>query len=137
MATVSNRMGRLLEDEEETMMNAIKKAQAAADRFFRLAEVAARHGGFWVSPAGGTADVVAGVIASRCGIPVEDARRILNQAGREWAGQDWYTVLANIQPFRCDSWSWSIFDPWEAWDEMPGRWDVRAVAKAACLTSCC
>ena len=80
--------------------------------------------------AGGTANVVAGVIASRCGISFEDARRILDQAGREWAGDDWYTILLNIQPFRWDG--WDPWDSWDVWNEMPGRWDVRTVAKAAC-----
>lgn len=102
----------------------------AARRFFRLAEIAARHGGFWVSSAGGTANVVAGVIASRYGIPFEDARRILDEAGREWAGDGWYTTLADIQPCRWDG--WDVYDSWDVWNDMPGRWDVRVIAKAAC-----
>ena len=112
------------------MKDNITYAARAARRFFRLAEVAAKHGGFWVSSAGGTANVVAGVIASRCGVTFEEARRILGEAGREWAGDDWYATLAEIQPFRWDG--WDIYDPWDAWDEMPGRWDVRVIAKAAC-----
>jgi hypothetical protein len=109
---------------------AAARAARAARRFFKLAEVASRNGGFWVSAAGGTANVVAGVIASRCGIPVEDARRILDEAGREWAGRDWYAVLANLQPFQWDG--WEVWDPWEVWEDIPGRWDVRQIAKAAC-----
>ena len=112
------------------MNHNINKAARAARRFFRLAETAAKHGGFWVSAAGGTANVVAGVIASRCGISFEDARQILEDAGREWAGDDWYTILLNIQPFRWDG--WDPWDSWDVWNEMPGRWDVRTVAKAAC-----
>ena len=116
-------------------MDRFELATRAASHFFRLAEVAAKHGGFWVSPEGGTRNVVAGVIAGRCGVPVEDTRRILDEAGREWAGDGWYTTLALLQPFPPDSWRWNIFDPWEEWENMPGRWDVRTVAKAACLAA--
>ena len=99
-------------------------AVAAARRFFRLAECAARHGGFWVSAAGGTANVVAGCLARHFGISYEDAHLILDEVGREWAGQDWYATLAYIQPF-----------PWDAgWcdDVPPGRFDARTIARAAC-----
>ena len=113
-----------------TTTTATTTAFYAARRFFRLAEIAAKHGGFWVSAAGGTANVVAGVIAGRCGIPFEDARRILDEAGRDWAGDGWYTALADLQPFRWDG--WDAWDTWDAWD-VPGRWDVRTIAKAACL----
>ena len=106
------------------MNHNINDAARAARRFFRLAEVAALNGGFWVSAAGGTANVVAGTIARHCGISFEDALDILDQAGREWAGDDWYATLMFIQPFRLDG--------WDDWNEMPGRWDVRTVAKAAC-----
>ena len=112
---------------EEMKMSNINNAARAARRFFKLAEVAARNGGFWVSAGGGSANVVAGVIARQCGISFEDARRILDQVGREWGGRDWYAVLAGIQPFRLDGW-----DPWDSWEDVPGRWDVRTVAKAAC-----
>ena len=111
-------------------MSSIDAAARAARRFFKLAEVAALNGGFWVSASGGTANVVAGEIARRCGIQFEDARQILEDAGREWAGDDWYTILLNIQPFRWDG--WDPWDSWDVWNEMPGRWDVRTVAKAAC-----
>lgn len=105
-------------------------AFGAARRFFRLAQVAAKHGGFWVSPAGGTANVVAGVIARDFKISVEDARRILDEAGREWAGAGWYSTLLNIQPVRWDG--WDIYDSWDVWNDIPGRWDVRLIAAAAC-----
>ena len=106
------------------MKRNIDAAARAARRFFRLAEVAALNGGFWVSAAGGSANVVAGEIARRFGITFEDARQILDKAGRDWAGDDWYAVLMFIQPFRLDG--------WDDWDGVPGRWDVRTVAKAAC-----
>ncbi len=111
----------------ETRINAAKRA---AQRFFRLAEMASRHGGFWVSPCGGTARVVAGVIASRHGIPVEEARRLLDEAGQDWGGVDWYTTLRNLQPCQWDG--PGIYGPWEEWENMPGRWDVRVIAVAAC-----
>ena len=108
-------------------MDRFELAARAARHFFRLAEAAARHGGFWVSAAGGTANVVAGVIAKRCGITFPDALRILNKAGQAWAGRDWYTVLALLQPFRMENFDGR--DLWEAWP--PGRWDARTVARAA------
>ena len=103
------------------MENNIAYAERAARRFFKLAVTAAKYGGFWVSAGGGTANVVAGVIARHFGISFEDALDILAEVGQEWAGEDWYIVLAEIQPFR-----------WDGWDDIPGRWDARTVARAAC-----
>ena len=108
-------------------MDRFMSAACAARHFFRLAEAAARHGGFWVSASGGTGNVVAGEIARRCGITFEDALRILNKAGQAWAGRDWYTVLALLQPFRLEN-----FDGREYWENWPpGRWDARTIARAA------
>ena len=104
------------------MENNIAYAERAARRFFKLAVTAAKYGGFWVSAGGGTANVAAGVIARRCGVPFEVARNILSDVGQEWAGEDWYMVLAEIQPWRWDDWH----------DDVPGRWDVSTIAKAAC-----
>ena len=112
-------------------MENVEKAKRAARRFFRLAEVAAEYGGVWVSAAGGTAKVIANVIANHYNIPTEVARRILNEAGREWGGEGWYAALRNIQPQKCRDWDWNIYDPWEKWDEVPGV-DVRLLAIAAC-----
>lgn len=107
-----------------TTANNTANAAAAARKFFRLAEAAAQHGGFWVSAAGGTANVVAGTIARRFGISFEEALRLLDETGREWGGDGWYATLAYIQPF-----------PWDAgWgdDVPPGRFDARTIARAAC-----
>ena len=100
----------------------IAAATCAARHFFRLAVTAAKHGGFWVSAGGGTANVTAGVIARHFGISFDVARSILSDVGQEWAGEDWYMVLAEIQPWRWDDWH----------DDIPGRWDVSTIAKAAC-----
>ena len=104
------------------MENNIANAERAARHFFRLAVTAAKYGGFWVSAGGGTANVVAGVIARHFGISFDVARSILSDVGQEWAGEDWYIILAEIQPWRWDDWH----------DEIPGRWDVSTIARAAC-----
>jgi len=93
-------------------------AQAAAN-FFRLAGVAARHGGFWVSAGGGTANVVAGTIARATGVSFEAAHDALDTQGNAILGEDWYGALAASQPYRME-------DAYEA-----SRWDARTVAWAA------
>jgi hypothetical protein len=94
----------------------------AAAHFFSLAETAAANGGFWVSAAGGTANVVAGVISRATGVSYKDAHHALDVMGREVFGDCWYQQLADIQPFRWDDWH----------DDVPGRWDARTIARAAC-----
>lgn len=93
----------------------------AAARFFSLAETAAANGGFWVSAAGGTANVVAGVISSATGVSYEDAHHALDVMGREQLGEDWYSVLADSQPWHCDD-----LDSAEE-----ARWAARTIARAA------
>jgi hypothetical protein len=99
-------------------------ALIAAARFFSLAETAAANGGFWVSSAGGTANVVAGEISRATGVSFENAHRALNVMGNELIGEFWYQELAYIQPFRWDDWH----------NDVPGRWDARTIARAACRT---
>lgn len=97
-------------------------ALIAAARFHSLAACAAAHGGFWVSAAGGTANVVAGEIARATGTTFEDAHLALEVTGREVWGEDWYSALAYAQPWAIDAWH----------DDVPGRWDARTIARAAC-----
>ena len=93
-------------------------ALIAAARFHALAATAARNGGFWVSAAGGTANVVAGEIARATGASYEDAHRALDVT----AGEGWYYALACAQPWPMGAWH----------DDVPGRWDARTIARAAC-----
>ena len=93
----------------------------AAARFFSLAETAAANGGFWVSAAGGTANVVAGVISSATGVSYEDAHHALDVMGREVLGDNWYQQLAEAQPW-----------PMNDLDSADGaRWNARTIARAA------
>ena len=93
----------------------------AAARFFSLAETAAANGGFWVSAAGGTADVVAGEIARATDVTFEDAHRALDIMGKEVMGDCWYQQLAEAQP-----WRWDDLDSAEG-----ARWCARTIARAA------
>lgn len=90
----------------------------AAARFHALAATAAANGGFWVSAAGGTANVVAGEIARATGVTFEDAHHALDVTG----GEGWYAEMAYAQPWAIDAWH----------DDVPGRWDARTIARAAC-----
>ena len=90
----------------------------AAARFHALAQTASQTGGMWVSAGGGTANVVAGTIARDCAVSFDDAMRALDVTG----GPDWYSDLAWAQPWRPDAW----------FEDIPGRWDARTVARAAC-----
>ena len=94
----------------------------AAAHFFNFAEVAASHGGFWVSAAGGTANVVAGVISRATGVTYAQAHDALDAMGRHLMGEDWYCHLAAIQP-----WPWLDMDA-----AADARWDAATLAKAAC-----
>ena len=94
-------------------------AMIAAARFHSLAATAAANGGFWVSAGGGTANVVAGEIARATGADFDEAHRALDLTA---SGEDWYTELAYAQPWAIDAWH----------DDVPGRWDARTIAKAAC-----
>ena len=93
-------------------------ALIAAARFHALAATAAANGGFWVSAGGGTANVVAGEIARATGAEFAEAHRALDLTG----GEDWYSTMAYAQPWPIDSWH----------DDVPGRWDARTIARAAC-----
>lgn len=93
-------------------------ALIAAARFHALAACAAAHGGFWVSAAGGTANVVAGEIARATGASYIEAHRALDLTGSD----DWYSDLAHAQPWSIDTWH----------DDVPWRWDARTIARAAC-----
>ena len=97
-------------------------ALLVAARFFSLAEKAAANGGFWVSAAGGTANVVAGEIARATGVSFDEAHHAIDVIGREHLGEDWYSVLADLQP-----WRWDDLDSAEG-----ARWDARTIAKVAC-----
>lgn len=92
-------------------MHTTTDAAGAARRFFELAEAAGKYGGFWVSVGGGTANVVAGEIARRFGVSFEEAHCLLEEAGLEWTGPDWYEVLF----FACSG----------------DRFDARLIAQAA------
>ena len=94
----------------------------AAAIFFSLAEKAAKEGGFWVSASGGTANVVARLISRATGVEFEEAHRALCTMGIHIYGECWYQHLADSQPFGWDEWH----------DSVPGRYDVRTIAKVAC-----
>lgn len=94
------------------------KALKIANEFHNLAIVAARNGGFWVSAGGGTANVVANEICKKTGVSFEQGLKVLDLTG----GKDWYMELAMSQP-------WPIHTFHE---EIPGRWDVITIARAAC-----
>ncbi len=98
-------------------------ALVAAARFHALAATAAANGGFWVSAAGGTANVVAGEIARATGASFEEARHALDITG----GEGWYCALADAQPFGCGV---IPFD--DERGEWYCRWDARTIARAAC-----
>ena len=94
-------------------------ALIAAARFHALAAVAAANGGFWVSAGGGTANVVAGEIARATGATYAQAHRALDITAQD---EDWYSSLAQAQPWPTDTWH----------DDVPGRWDATTIARAAC-----
>ena len=98
-------------------------ALIVAARFHGLAATASVNGGFWVSAAGGTANVVAGVISRATGVSFEDAHRALDATA---SSEDWYEELAAAQPWSIDAWH----------DEVPGRWDAATIARAACRPVC-
>lgn len=102
--------------------SAALSAAKAAQRFFVLAQTAASHGGFWVSAAGGTANVVAGEISRAIGVSFTAAHRALDAVG----GSDWYQELAEMQP-------WPIMEiPYDHdTDQWLCRWDARTIARAA------
>lgn len=89
------------------------------ERFFQLAETAARNGGFWVSAGGGSHRVVAGEIARATGSDFEAACEAVSAAGRARWGTFWYTELAGL------SGTMDVPD----WDEL--RFDVRTIVRAA------
>lgn len=100
-------------------MDKKQAATCAARRFFMLSETAAKYGGFWVSAGGGTANVVAGEIARATGVSFEEALRLLEEAGQEWADHlclDWYEVLGTVA-------------------SSGDRFDARTIARAACRHS--
>lgn len=108
-------------------MNATTSALIAAARFHSLAGTAAANGGFWVSAAGGTANVVAGEIARATGVTFEDAHRALAVTGREAWGDDWYGAIAAAQPF-----GYGVIPFDDKREEWYCRWDARTIARAAC-----
>ena len=95
----------------------MNKIYVAATRFHQLAAYAAAHGGFWVSPGGSTANVIAGEISRATGVSFNEAHRALEVTG----GEDWYAEMADAQPWRWDDWH----------DDVPGRWDARTIVRAA------
>lgn len=101
----------------------------AARRFFRLAEVAARHGGFWVSAGGGTANVVAGVIARATGVSFEEAQRLLDEAGKEWAAR---AILEDVGPELADHIRMGWYEVLSVLASSGERFDARTIARAAC-----
>ena len=110
-------------------MNATTSALIAAARFHSLAVTAAANGGFWVSAAGGTANVVAGEIARSTGVSFENAHRALDAtAGQVWGEDpDWYGSMAAAQPF-----GYGVIPFDDERDEWYCRWDARTIARAAC-----
>lgn len=99
-------------------------ALIAAARFHALAATAAANGGFWVSAAGGTANVVAGEISRATGVAFEDAHRALEVTA---ASEDWYGDMAAAQPF-----GYGVIPFDDERDEWYCRWDARTIARAAC-----
>jgi len=103
-------------------MGNVAKACKASRRFFELAAVAAKTGGFWVSAGGGTANVIAGEISRQFDVEFAEAKEILSNVGEDFFGTfEWYAEMAWCQP-------WS---PLDVPDDL-GRWDARLIAKAAC-----
>ena len=97
------------------------KAFVAAARLHALAMVAAKNGGFWVSFAGGTANVAAGIIAKATGVTFDQAFHALDIMGKDLLADDWYSIWAFAQPWRYD-------DMDSAQD---ARFDIRTIARAA------
>ena len=95
--------------------------KTAIKKFFSLAEVAAKNGGFWVSASGGTANVVAGEIARHTGETFEAAWTALDIVGRELYPDGWYDQLFFSQPFG-----------WDMDAAENARWDAALIARAAC-----
>jgi len=91
---------------------------AIARKFFSLAHSAARNGGMWVSPGGGTTYAVAREIAQQTGVPLTEAYRAIEKAGNDY-GKYWYDYLYCLQP------------PWRGSPEKM-RFDASLVARAAC-----
>jgi len=96
----------------------------AAARFHALATTAASNGGFFVSAAGGTANVVAGEIARATGVSFEDAQHALNVTATT---EDWYGDMAAAQPF-----GYGVIPFDDELGEWYCRWDARTIARAAC-----
>ena len=95
-----------------------KVAMAAriATKFFELSYVAAQNGGFWVSSAGSTANVVAGEISRAVDLPFEECSKILEIVGvaefHYSCDLNWYNDFYHL----------GSSDP---------RWDVRTIVRAA------
>lgn len=68
---------------------------AAITQFWALAKKAAEDGGFWVSAAGGTANVIAGTLSRRLGVEYNLAHAALDQL----LGDGWYEKMAWWQPW--------------------------------------
>jgi len=97
-----------------TSATAMTTAFVAAARFHALAAAASRNGGVWVSAAGGTANVTAGIIARACRISFYAAHHALDVIG----GEGWYQALFMAQPRVTGGPDYY-------------RWDVKTVANAA------
>lgn len=92
-------------------------AKKFANKFHKLAFKAGKTGGFWVSAGGGTANVVAAIIAKKCDVDFVSALNALNDEGSIFWQGDWYKTMYQY----CDRY----------WGDQK-RWDARTIAKAAC-----
>ena len=74
-----------------------------------LAKKASEDGGFWVSAAGGTANVIAGTFSRRLGVEYKRVHSALDQI----LGEDWYDKMAWWQPWPIDSIPYDQEDGWQ------------------------
>ena len=94
---------------------------AAINQFWALAKKASEDGGFWVSAAGGTANVIAGTFSRRLDVEYERVHSALDQI----LGEDWYETMAWWQPWPIDSIPYDQEDGWRC------KHDAAALAEAA------
>ena len=98
-----NGLKKIIEEEMEEMeeiaevnlsdLTRVDLGIEIAKKFHRLSRIVPKYGRFWVSAAGGTANVVAGEIAKAAPISYDEAHWCLDRAAELMGIDDWYGDL--------------------------------------------
>jgi hypothetical protein len=102
--------------------------------FFKLADIAADQGGFWVSDEGGTKNVIAGEIARRTKCDYKETQKLLELIGGLWFVETCVAVEegAVIELTEADKDCW-----YDGLRQVQGtkkayNWEARTIATQAC-----